>query len=507
MKTGYANQRVDLPRFALLVTWALLGGMAALVLWPLLPVVLSRLSFPMGVEHQEEIHTGIVYWWIRGKALYAEPSLEVSSWIYTPGYYFAARLWSAIFGLSIPSLRALSWVSVFLTAIVVNEISKTHRDQHGFGWGWLPLYLAFFGFYGWIDLAMKDSFHILLVFTAYLLLFRALFSLKDRRAKIAAYLSGVVWALAAMTKQTTVLNLVALVPCVFLVDRRNGVRLCVAFGVAMLVMVLASVLAWGTFFLEWTYFIPQKHEYRLHVAFDHLSFFASRAFPLFLIVAVALLRSDQRRSEGAPDSPSPFGFGPKEIVLGGFLLGCALASFIPAGKDGGGIYNYPIFAAALSFAAIISLSYLVNNRAFLLVLLLPLTIVDFRHRAVPAQSYAGLEHLKKIIQAVNGPVWVPYHPWLPKLAGKEPMASWESAFGQWGAGGGRMPPSWEPAITGRLFDLIILDKEDDLLHNPLGKPITTHYRFIEKIPENLLVKPRDGWLDRNPSLILQRNSR
>ncbi|MBL4654537.1 MAG: hypothetical protein JKY33_01775, partial [Bacteroidia bacterium] len=125
-----------------------------------IPTIISRLFVPLSVEHQEGVHATMIWMWNKGVNLYSYPSKEFSSWIYTPGFYVIGKLWTDIFGLSIPVLRGLSLLSMFITALFSGFMIFKITQSKWISSLWLFLYLTLFHLYGWIDNANKESLHI-----------------------------------------------------------------------------------------------------------------------------------------------------------------------------------------------------------------------------------------------------------------------------------------------------------------------------------------------------------
>jgi len=466
-----------------------------------IPVFWSRLFFPLGLDHQEEIHISILYQWLNeGKALYSVPSMDFSSWIYTPGYYFAAALWSKVAGLTLPSLRVFSWLCIFATCIPACMSSQAISKKWWPGLYWLPLYLAYLNLYGWIDLGMKDSFHILLCMLGVAFLLKALFeeftAKVAKKKKLNLYLSALFWSLSFMTKQTTLFLLAPLVIPFFIYFRRESLIFCAATFLLIAAMMSACLLVWGNVFWTWVYVIPSHHMMDMRPLAEITKNFLIQAYPHFLIVLAALLILFSSRD--AKNRKLAF----FSLAL---LAGAALGSFIPAAKIGGGSFSLVLLTASLAFVCVWMIEVLRPTPWIALLVLLPLSFKNVDQRAVPPSYEDAVKIVMQKIHALPEKTWVAYHPWLAHLAGKKIYASADSIFGQWFHGHQYVPEEIIDAGRYAYFDYIVLDAQTDLnILQPMGIYILQNYNVETTLPPSLLIVPRDGWQTRHVSVFLKK---
>src|SRR5262249_52858716 len=137
-------------------------------------VFVSRLARPLSNEHLEGVQAACTAIWAKqGGDLYARPTIEGCGNIYTPAYYLVSAWWGKAFGLSLPSLRALTWLCNAIAALAAVAVLRELGARRAGRW-WLPLYLATFCFYAWIDNANKDALHVALSMAGFAFLARSL---------------------------------------------------------------------------------------------------------------------------------------------------------------------------------------------------------------------------------------------------------------------------------------------------------------------------------------------
>jgi hypothetical protein len=204
-----------------------LPAAAIFYLLQLLLLALSRLLYPYELEWMEGAVVDHVRRVLAGQPLYVEPSLEFTSFIYPPFYYYLSALVSLLTGVGFFPLRLVSFAASTGCLILIYRYAGRETGSPRLGLVSAGLYAACFELGGgWLDVARIDClFVFLLLLAAYLLRFH--------KGAGAAAAAGGVFALAALTKQPALL--VAAVSALFCFLFR-GVRPGAAFAAAFTVI-------------------------------------------------------------------------------------------------------------------------------------------------------------------------------------------------------------------------------------------------------------------------------
>ncbi|MFH1131073.1 MAG: glycosyltransferase family 39 protein, partial [Pseudomonadota bacterium] len=164
-------------------------------------MLFERIPYPFDLEWEEGGMLCHALRLLEGRSIYAPPSADFISFLYTPFYPFILAASSKVFGLSYFLGRCISSVA-FLGAIFVVFCAvrrQVGKGWLGVGWGLAAAGLIASSFLhtgGWYDLVRNDSLFLALVtFGLYLLVYHY----HSYRLVIVA---GVMMGLAFLTKQT-----------------------------------------------------------------------------------------------------------------------------------------------------------------------------------------------------------------------------------------------------------------------------------------------------------------
>ncbi len=249
---------------------ALVGAAAGLYhLGLLYYIFLGRLTYPLDVEWMEGGMLCHALRLMEGKALYAPPSAEFISYLYTPMYAVVLAALGKVVGLSYTLGRAVSILAFTgVLALLFRAIQRqTGGGWRGALWGLCGAGVAASSFqhtYGWFDLVRNDSLYLLLV-TAflYLLIFHA------RRSWPALALAGVLAGVAFLTKQTASMFIIFSGAAFLFVNwRRLPVYVAIVGVVAG-----GTVLIWNHTSDGWFW----KYIYEMHQGHD---FYWDRIWPV-----------------------------------------------------------------------------------------------------------------------------------------------------------------------------------------------------------------------------------
>jgi hypothetical protein len=436
---------------------ALLAALGFIVAY--LAVVQARIDYPFEIEWMEGGSSGHVARILAGESLYGPPTLAFTPFIYTPLYFHLGAWLSPVLGEGFFSLRLISCLASLACFALVAAFVQ--REVHDWAAAWLAagVFAATFRISGaWFDIARVDS--LFLFFTL-----AALHPLRFGSGWRAGALAGALAACAFFTKQTALPIFAAFALCA--VFERNA-KWSVFFGVfaGLVVLVgLALNVASDGWFAYYVFELPGQHQAR----WNKLGEFWLRSMlvrvPVLAAAAIALFALD--RSPGAASRRLFYAC----LAIG--TLGTSMFSRVHSG----GYLNVlmPAYAGlailfGLGVAALLSENR-VKRRPWLPLVVFGLCLVQLGmlrydvSRQIPSERdrRAG-ERVVEIIRGFDGEVLVPYHGYLPELAGKSGSGQWMAIADVLRGDEGRLEEALETeirdAIITRRFDAIIVDRDD-----------------------------------------------
>ena len=403
------------------------GVSALVVIYALVlvvPVIVTRFTFPLSLEHLEGSLSAITWKWIHGESLYPTPTMESAGTIYTPGYFILSRGWVAVFGHTLPALRGLTLVLLLLTAgtaaYVIRQLGGTRTAIVL----WIPLYLLLFDYYGWVDNANKDTMHLFLAMAG-LALVSSSMNPNARFVIGRCVLAGLVWACAFMTKQSHVILLFPVFAFLFFSGRRQMWAAGVSLTVFTCAMMGAAYLVWGESFWRWVYLVPKGHALRPD-QFLHITQTFTAAGVGFFVVGISYAWwAVRQRGLAFPTLGQllrgrwPEGENRIAGLVVSFAVGALLIGVMSAIKDRGGNYAFLQTVAVLSIFVALALTTRRYTRAVCALVLLLFPMTNPLDRAVTASDRDAADHLIATLREEPGDVWVPAHSWIPIAAGKK----------------------------------------------------------------------------------------
>ncbi len=452
MKTGALSRTSNFLRYALLIC-----ALAYIVLY--IALAFSRIRYPFELEWQEGGTVDHVRRILSGERLYVAPSLEFIPFIYTPLYYYVSAVASKIIGVGFVPLRLVSFISSLGCFLVIFLMVKRETGSNFSGALASGLFAATFKISGsWFDIARVDSlFLFLLLLALYLIRFRT--SLKSY------VLAGMLISLSFLTKQTALLiSLPVMAYCVYSNRRSGAVLIGTSFAAIGLSTWLLNHVNDG-WYVYYVFDLPRKHAIVKNMI---LSFWAKDlAWPLPIAFGVSVfsLYADIR----APDKRRSLFY--LSMAVG--MLGGGWFSRLHLGGEANVLFP--------AYAAIAILFGIGTHRAFGLasaappsrakpmeILICVLSILQFSFLIynpfpqVPTEKdvEAGRRFIRTMAQ-MEGEVYVPYHGYLPVLAGKKThahaMAMIDVLRGDQGQVRARLVVELRQALLQRRFGAIILD--------------------------------------------------
>jgi len=455
------------------------------------PAFASRLAFPLTVEHLEGVQIATIWNWLNGHSLYATPSAAASGNIYTPGYYLLARGWASVFGLTLPSLRALTWLlqlSMYASAL---HIAWRLTGERFAGALWLPIQLLAFCAIAWIDNANKDAAHTALAMLGASCLVEGVRARRGVDVRWALF-AGLLWSLAFMVKQSHAPIVAAGVVGAALFARRLALPLAASAALFTAAFSLAGWLAWGDAYLDWTLTIPGKHRIVWPGLIRPDLLFTTAPW-LWLPVAVYFALRTSRSARA--------GEGDRDLAILRLVLlisaGAVLTGILSIAKDRGGPYALMPALAMLGILVAIAPRVLASSGVGWVVLLLLFPLPFVSRFGIDARDRAAAERLIETVRSEPGPVWVPFHPWTSVVAGKPAQVPMFSV-GEWMAAGRPLPAPLLESLEQQAFALVITDWNlpESGQYSYDEEPWLTlrrRYRPDGSIPADQAFRDKDGW--------------
>jgi hypothetical protein len=464
-------------------------------------VALRRMPYPFALEWLEGGSYSQVQRLLTGQPLYARPSIEYVAMIYPPLYYYAAAVAARILGLSFLALRLVSFGAAVASMLLIYAICRTEGVRKAYALMAAGLFAATYPLSGsWFDIARVDMLSICLVLAGIWLL--------RLRMPAAAAAGGLAFGLACLTKQAHLITVIVIAIYLVIFDRRRALFF---IGATAAVLAAAYFLlnrlysGWFGFYVwqlalgspEYVTFEPSLF---LQTAWDFWWGGILRVLPVVVVIVLgyAFLAWRRRLNPRAPLFYLACAFG---------LIGTAWAVVQVGGYKNDLLPAFAVLAVLFG----ISLQETVGPKPALpgpsgLTLLacvaqFAVLLYPLRAQIPTAADLAAGQDLVTRIHAQVGAVYIPFHPELALMAGKQPFASWSPMFqleGNYGGGdirtAGRVKTEFARAIARQDFSLIVLDQDPNWVW---GDP-ELHYRISDNsVFENPDVFwPVTGWQTR-----------
>jgi Dolichyl-phosphate-mannose-protein mannosyltransferase len=213
---------------------AALAGLAAITAY--LFIALRRLGYPFPVEWLESNSLVEVHRILAGRPLYAAPTVEYVPDGYPPLYFALSAAVARVLGVSYLALRLVSLVSSLSCFALLARLVQRETGSVAAGVGAAGLFAAAYSVTDtWFDVGRVDSLFLALSIGG-------LYAARWMRGARGAVAAGVLLAAAALTKQTGLLEGIAVVTAL-LAGPRRGLA-CVA-ALAQITVLGVSTLALG----------------------------------------------------------------------------------------------------------------------------------------------------------------------------------------------------------------------------------------------------------------------
>jgi len=424
-----------------------------------LAVALLRIDFPFEIEWMEGGSRGHVARIVAGEALYGPPTLAFTPFIYTPLYFHVGAWLSPVLGEGFLPLRLISWLaSLGVFALVAAFVLRETRDRVAAVLA-VGVFAATFRISGaWFDIARVDS--LFLLFTL-----AALFPLRFGSGWRAGALAGVLGACGFFTKQTALPILGAFAICALVERNAKWVAFFAVFGGLAVLGSLALNLVSDGWFAYYAFELPGQHRARWYKVGDFWWSSVLGRLPIVTAAAVAFFALE--RAPGADSRRRFYAW----LVIG--TLGASMFSRVHSGG-----YLNVLMPGYAGLAILFGLGVarlrggsVAQRRPWIPLAVFALCLVQFGmlrydvRRQIPRERdrLAG-ERLVEIIRGFEGEVLVPFHGYLPALAGKSRSGQWMAIADVLRGDEGELEQALELeiryAILEQRFDAIIVDAED-----------------------------------------------
>jgi 4-amino-4-deoxy-L-arabinose transferase-like glycosyltransferase len=404
---------------------------ATLYIVMFLAVVVLRIAYPYELEWMEGGTVDHVRQILSGAQVYGPPSLKFVPYVYPPFYYYVSALFCLVFGVGFFPLRLVSFLSSLGCMIIIYRFVQKETNSVVDGIISTGLYIATYRLCGtWFDLARVDSLSMLLILASlYLLRFRP-------RTATMVY-AGALMSLAFLTKQSSLI--IALFVALYcIVIFRGWHRWIYILVFVVTAGLLTSVMIWVShgWYFYYVFELPAQHSLAPDMIWKYIysdlvvSVTVACGFTIWLICS-AIARGQRNDI----------------VYYTCFWGGLFMTSFLTRIHRGG--YDnvlMPVYAAvAIGFG--IGLNkfikrYLVENNdlherdpfigrwikfrvygvlAFCVVQFIMLWYNPAGQIPTGEDKKAG-DLLIDVMKKIPGEVYLPYHGYLPILAGKSTYA-------------------------------------------------------------------------------------
>ena len=390
-------------------------GVAAIVLY--LVVAAMRLGYPYALERLEGNSLIEVHRVLTGQQLYPAPTAGYVVDGYPPLYFLVSAGFATVLGTSYLPLRVVSLLSSLAAFAVAGRLVQKETGSRAAGIGAAGVFAATY-FVGdvWLDVGRVDSLFLALSVGG-------LYAARNMKTARGAVAAALLLAGAALTKQTGLLEDVAVLGAllVFAKDRRRVAVIAAAAWAA--VTVAANLLIWqveGRWYLFFVYELMRKQKLS-YPAFG--GFWTTLTAALGLAVFAAVIGgAGAARSAWAARAPRPAGEAavplagrlPLELLAG--FAAMAIEGYTALVKVGGGVNDLLVTYLAVALLAGLALGSrhrLVALLSGMLVFAQAFILVSSAHPATALPSSAARaagERLAAGMRALGGDPVAPTEP-------------------------------------------------------------------------------------------------
>jgi hypothetical protein len=439
-------------------------------------IFVVRANYPFELEWCEGQAVDVVQRLLSGQPYYTRPSLDYLPNMYPPLYSSLAAGLSLIAGQGFLPLRLVSFLASLGCLGLIYLLVKRETGSAAAGMTGAGIYIAAFRACGaWYDLARVDSLFLCLALAA-------LFVLRSSPTSRGWALAGVLAFLAFFTKQTALVIFIPMAGYCLYTARRRGVWFVATVGLLVMGSTLLMDGLSGGWYSYWVFKLPASHPmlHRLHLSYWLWDI--GGAMGVCVLLAGAWFW--RQYTEKKYDRLSFYA-----ALLAGALAGSWITRVHPGGYDNVLMSAY----AALAIMAGLAVGELALGKEqfhwwgissrIIVALLCLLQFSSFAYhplKQLPSQRdrIAG-ESMIKVLRGISGRILMPYHGYLPVLAGKQSSAHIMVALDVLRAGkeygSEELLADIRAAIAEKRYAAIIADS-GDFGRLPFRADIERHYR-------------------------------
>ena len=466
-------------------------------------VALNRIGYPFELEWQEGAFVDHCRWILAGRTLYSAPDLAFTPFFYPPLYFFISSLAMRLTGVGFLAPRLVSFISSLGVYCLIYILVRRET-------GSLPGALLASGIFAaayratgaWLDIARIDS---LFIFWVVLGIYCAGWG----KGRWGPLITALIFSLAFHTKQFALLPALVVGFYYLLINRRQFLIYIVVFVIGTGV----GFLLLNIYYRNWYWFyvvkVPASHKLIRKQLIDFWARDILRVFPVAFAGVIyfwAVTVKDFSRGRG----------NPRRLLY--LLLSASLIIVSWIGRGNLNSYDNTLIPGVLAFSLVLGIeagfiwkkrpsSPVINTVISLLILIQFILLFYLPGKQIPGASdrQAG-ERFINYLERIPGGVFVPYHGFLPFLAGKQTSAHWVAILDVLIAGqGSQSGPArdlldqLEDVIMTKKYEVLILDRDDWF-----SELIEGNYRKERVLfPENGIFFPITGYRTR-PRFIYRR---
>ena len=256
-------------------------------------IIFARMLYPYPLEWMEGAGLVQVSRLLAGKALYAAPSVDFVPLIYPPVYFYVSAGIAKLTGLGFGALRFVSFLASALCTTIIYLAVKEKTNNKVAALLGAGCFAATFMLTGqWFDIARTDMLAAALsMLGIYLAREPTQETLQQPRSFSVTYrvlLSGLVFALAFLTKQSALVVGLAAILYYLLFNRRRAIWLTLSFAVSTIVLyglLWLNSAGWINYYL---FTIPAAHAFDFSVG-RIISVLISEFAPVLIFLIAGLM--------------------------------------------------------------------------------------------------------------------------------------------------------------------------------------------------------------------------
>jgi hypothetical protein len=466
----------------------LIGATLYLIIYCIL--AFFRVQYPFELEWIEGAVLDHVIRIISGQTLYVSPSINFIPSIYNPLYFYLSAAIAKIVGIGFMPLRLISFISSLGCFYIIFLIVKQETKSNFSSLLASGLFAATFKISGaWFDIARVDSLYLFFLLSAiYLIKFK-----KSSRFYIFA---GILISLACLTKQTALAISLPLIVYCIISDRRRSLlfisTILILLGVITLV-INSTHKGWYSYYIS----LPKNYAIEklmlIHFWTEDILYPLAIAFILSLLyIFIQIIKSNYENC----------------LFYNLIALGMLGVSFLSRTQSGG--YNNNLFPAYAVISILFGLAIhevfeliqagsvakkeIMGIYIYLVCIIQFISLIYNPFLQIPRKQdlEAGKIFINTIAQ-FKGEVFVPYHGYLPTLAGKKSYAHHAAIADIIRTDNGliktKLVNEIKQAIKEERFDSIILDEARDTKRRPGWFPevyeeVDKYYKIQKTIFDN-----------------------